>query len=96
MHSVYKYPIGPGNTLIRMPRGAQLLTAQDQSGVVYIWALVDQSAPFVYRNVVIYGTGHDIQDADVPNLKYVNTFFIENGRFVFHVFDKGEVSESAP
>jgi hypothetical protein len=71
---------------LMMPAGAKLLHVQKQNGVPCVWAIVDPDAAVVERWLVVRGTGHPVAE-DIP---YIGT--ILSGAFVWHVFDKGEVS----
>lgn len=84
---VMKYYLTPDMAPIAMPRGAQLLTVQEQQGEACLWALVDSTQPDVLRKIGIYGTGHEIKR---EGGKYFATFQMMSGQLVFHVFDYGE------
>ncbi len=80
---VFKYQFSQGiHQAFEMPRGAEVLTAQVQHGVVCLWARVDTRMPMELRRFVIIGTGHDGADG-----KYVGTVQMDGGDFVFHVFE---------
>jgi len=66
-----------------MPRRAEILTAQQQSGWLCIWAKVDPKAPKVDRVIRIAGTGGPLCDG-----KYVAS--VQQGALVWHIFDGGE------
>ena len=85
MTRVYKYPLTPGRTELRMPEGALVLTVQMQNGEPCLWVKVDPSKPEEDRVFEVYGTGHDMPDD--PRLFYVATFQMAGGALVFHVFD---------
>lgn len=72
---------------IPMPTGAQVLTVQMQGGTPFIWAICDPLAPMKDRGFALYGTGHHVQDMDLPYLRYVGTFQMEGGSLVFHLFE---------
>lgn len=85
MRQVWKFPIVPFATDIRMPKGAKLLHVALQNDSPCLWAEVDSTAPIVKRYVKTYGTGHKI---DSGACFHVGTFQI--GELVFHVYDGGE------
>lgn len=87
---VFKYQLGPSTTEILMPAGAQLLCVQPQGHDVCLWAKVDPEARNETRRVVIAGTGHELPS--YGQLKYINTFMVENGAFVFHAFEIADAS----
>lgn len=83
MKTVWKYEISMGLNKIEMPEGAAILTVQMQREKPCLWALVDSSKEKETRQFCIYGTGHKIAN----DVIYVNTFQVENGTYVFHVFE---------
>jgi hypothetical protein len=83
--TIWKWAIGLGETTVKIPVGAELLTIQEQYGEPCLWALVDPSAEKEERFFRTYGSGHPVKD--VPG-KYVGTFQLKNGSFVFHVFEE--------
>jgi len=71
-----------------MPKDAEILTIQTQRDKPYIWALVNPENEKELRHFEIYGTGHDINDEEGINRKYINTFQLYNGSYVFHLFER--------
>jgi hypothetical protein len=67
---------------IAMPRGAQILCLQYQHNDPQIWALVDPTQPSQDRTFTQHGTGHDGVSG-----RYVGTYQVLDGRYVFHVFE---------
>lgn len=89
MKTIYKYPIEvTDDQTIWMPRGAQVLSVQCQSGRPCAWALVDIEQPKEARRFTLVGTGHPCEVLD--DAKYVGTFQMHDGALVFHLFDLGE------
>jgi len=74
--------------VVEMPKGARILRAGIQGVTFCVWALVDPKAPMAERRIRIAGTGHDIAPSHTET--YVNTFEMNGGALVFHVFDLGE------
>ena len=86
MKTIYKYPIYPADYVeVEMPAGAEILTVQLQRNQLCLWALVDSAAPVRKCRFRIAGTGHPLDDEVVAS-KYVGTFQLNDGQFVFHVF----------
>jgi len=82
MKIVYKYKISIfDDTLIWLPKGAEVLHADTQDDDIYIWALINPENKSEGRTFTVYGTGHEIHE----NVKYITTFF--HGRYVWHVFE---------
>lgn len=102
MKTIWKFPIprAPrdrprppalwGMCVIEMPRESRILTVQAQNGVPVVWAVVDPAAPTVSRKLLSVATGQHSPGGD-----YVNTFQMNSGALVFHVFDLGEVQEES-
>jgi hypothetical protein len=85
--TIWKYPlIVTDKQIVAMPAGAKILSVQTQGGVLCLWAMVSPSNPLTDRIIFIFGTGHQIEDAE--NLAFIGTFQVDGGRFVFHVFEK--------
>ena len=85
---VYKYALNPAALIvINLPKGAKPLYASQQHGKnIYLWALVDPDAPLEKRYFRIIVTGYEI--AEPPErLKFINTFFKNDGDYVFHLFE---------
>jgi hypothetical protein len=86
MKTVYKYSLGKqGRATVKIPEGAKVLHVAVQREDICLWALVDTEQPSVERTFTVYGTGHEAFEATDQN--YVGTFLIDNGLFVFHVFE---------
>ena len=71
-----------------MPKGAEILTVQTQNDTPCIWALVDPDSETETRHFEVYGTGHDIHCDMGIERKYINTFQIQYGLLVFHLFER--------
>ena len=84
MQTIFKYVIGPGRTMLVMPRGACPLAVQEQRGDHCLWARVDTTQPDERRAFDVYGTGHQLRDS--PGM-YVATYQTDGGALVWHVFD---------
>ena len=85
--TIWKFPLEiTDDQSIAMPKGAILLSAMMQNGVLTLWALVQPSQPTVNRRVYVFGTGHPIP-ADLA-LEHVAT--LPDRQFIWHVFDGGE------
>ena len=71
-----------GLTEVRVPTGAEFITAQAHLDWIFVWALVDPAAPEVIRRILLVGTGTSVRYAHVKHLGTVQ----RNG-FWFHVFE---------
>ena len=70
---------------IKMPRDARILSVQTQFGTPFIWAIVDSEEVKEDRTFIIYGTGHP---CSCKKEDFIGTFQIDNGTFVFHLFER--------
>jgi hypothetical protein len=88
MLTIYKYTLlNQSAQRIKLPLGAQLLTAKLQHNVVCLWAMVDTSIiETEMREIEMLLTGQEIE---VPyGRHYLGTVLINNGEFVFHYFER--------
>jgi hypothetical protein len=82
MKTIWNYPLEVTDLqTLKIPQGAQILSAQIQSGQLMLWALVDTSNPCEKVKIEVVGTGNPIADAC---RKYIST--VQMGPFVWHVF----------
>jgi hypothetical protein len=85
--TIWKFAFEIGDEIvIEMPKGAEILTVQVQSGLAFIWALVDPGAEKENRYFDLYGTGHLI-DMSIERW-YIGTFQLYQGALVFHLFGR--------
>lgn len=83
--TIWKYQFAvEDEVVLRMPRGATVLSVQTQDGRPCLWALVDPQKPTVDRRFELYGTGHPVQGLVG---KHVGTFQMHGGALVFHMFE---------
>ena len=86
MKTIHKFSIDMEDTFeVKMPRGAQVLTVQEQYDEPQMWAIVDTDAPKETRRFRLVGTGHPIDP--MLNLTYVGTFQLDHGQFIGHLFE---------
>lgn len=70
---------------LSMPAGAEILTVQVQNFQPCLWAKVDPHAALEMRGIITHGTGHPVNpEAD----RYIGTYQISGGSFIFHVFER--------
>jgi len=83
MYRVYKYQFKIEDEFhVYLPLGFQILKVECQNDVPCMWALVNPESPKESVRFRLYGTGHDINVADIGD--HVATF--QQGRFVWHLF----------
>lgn len=74
--------------VVRMPKGAEILTVQIQRGALMVWALIDMEE-LETRNYVfeIVGTGNRMEDDRGRfTRKYISTVQQMGGQFIWHIF----------
>jgi len=88
MKTIYKYEIPvDDNIRLELPKGAEILSVQEQYGKPCIWAIVDPEKEVEGRLFELLGTGHNIKASEIINRKYIGTFQLYNGALVFHLFE---------
>lgn len=85
--TIHKYPLrlSDEDTLL-MPKGAKILCVQVKHTEPHIWAEVDPNAPMEPRKILVVGTGWEL--GDTSKLRYIDTYQMQNGYLVFHVFEQ--------
>lgn len=83
MDTIWKFPLErTDNQLIKVTKGARILSAKMQHGVPCLWIQLDPKAPQEDMEIIIRGTNHPI-DREM-HLTFIDTL-IDN-QFVWHVF----------
>lgn len=84
---IWKYEIATTDWQhIEMPKNAKILCVQIQNRMPCIWAMGDTEEELINRKIVVIGTGHDVPDYE--ELIYIGTYQLDDGRLVFHVFER--------
>ena len=87
MFKVFKYPIDvTDDQTIVLPPDAELLKIMVQHDVPCMWVRVDTSKAVVPWEFKLVGTGHPAPSYETHI--YVDSFMIEDGALVFHLFSK--------
>jgi hypothetical protein len=82
VRTIHKYRLElTDDQTIFLPEGAEILSVQDQRGVLTLWASVDITMPPVARYITICGTGHPLPDYR----EHIQT--VQQDDFVWHVFE---------
>lgn len=85
MKRVLKYAAYIGSNELHLPIGSEILSADEQNGGIRLWALIpDDSLDLMIRKILVYATGESVFQAE---LKFIDTVLLEDGRFVYHVFE---------
>lgn len=83
---VFKYQLKDDRVNeIELPKNARILKIDVQNGIICLWALVDPKYPLTRRVIEIFGTGHDMPEA---NRAYIGTFSMEEMKYIFHAFER--------
>jgi hypothetical protein len=81
---VYKYTLGPGEQVFRLPVGAQPVHVREQHGAVVVWAVVDPDVEGVEQHrFLVTATGESFERGQA---QYLGTAHLLSGQLVFHVF----------
>lgn len=90
-HVIFKYPLKFQITqVLDLPKGAEILTVQDQVGTLTLWARIPASLDGRYTefspfSVIIAPTGREVYDYGAS---YLTTVQQQEGKLVWHVFVK--------
>lgn len=86
MNIIYKYPLEIiDRQQIELPAGSSILTVQVQNNKLWLWALVDPSAPPATRHIHLFGTGQPMSNAEHDHCLYINT--VQHSYAVWHFFE---------
>lgn len=90
MNAIWKFSLQIiGINLIKMPDPAKILSTDIQYGYIMIWVMVDtETKSSQKRKIVVHPTGNSPESIGG---EFVGT--VQEGGFVWHVFDEGPVSE---
>jgi hypothetical protein len=85
---IHKYPLQyAADQDVTMPAHAEILDVQLQGNELQLWARVSTMNTPVKRRILMRGTGHEVPAPG--EAKYIST--VQEGRFVWHFFDEGQV-----
>jgi len=83
---IWKYPIPLDERFaLKLPEDTRILCVQVQNNHPCIWALARPDAPKIAYYFHLLATGQEIDDGE-GNLIYIGTFQLNNGEYVFHLF----------
>lgn len=87
MKAIYKYQLGVvGSQVIKMPKGAEILSVKNQQENLVLYALVTPDEELVEHRILVYGTGHPIRADIFDDFNFVGTVNINSATLVWHVF----------
>lgn len=85
MMKVFKYIIEQKDSSITMPKGAKVLSVQNQYHKPCIWALCNPDAPKVQRRFLALNTGDALPSS--LDLTFLATVQLHGGDTVVHIFE---------
>jgi hypothetical protein len=86
MRKIYKYEISERRTRLYLPKGHVIRHVATQRDQICIWAEVNTNEKEeVCVFISVYGTGQAIPDRGET---YLGTVLIDNGEFVWHVYQE--------
>jgi len=89
METIWKFELKlTDKQFINLPKGAELLSVQNQNERACLWGLVKPNEEKEERCFEIFGTGHEIHSDMGVDRKYIGTFQMQNGGLVFHLFER--------
>jgi hypothetical protein len=93
MKSIYKFYLDhPEKNFIFVPIGSKILCVQNQKERAAIWFLVPDTDSVIKqeRTFTIYVTGESRERMEG---EYVGTIQMDNGNFVYHVFEDTPITK---
>jgi len=84
---IFKYELNDGQTMIKMPIRAEILTVQTKQGKPCLWVLVDPKNVQDFRRFQTYGTGQPIPHFAANPMTYIGTYQDPGQVTVFHLFE---------
>ena len=98
---IYKYPLGlkSGTQVIKMTKYWEVLCCKVQGEIPCLWVSFDETEKEEEdRYFTLQTTGHIFQDEFTKDKKsyfksYIDTFFLDDGVFVGHVYETYEEYE---
>lgn len=80
---IYKFTIPlHSKTFAYMPKGANIISCQNQDGKITLWAICNPDAEKEKRFFAVVNTGEDFSNV---SLNFIST--VQIGTYVYHVFE---------
>lgn len=83
MRKIFKQQILSSYDELKLPKNLKVVHFGKQNLVTCMWYEFDTEAPLVPTTIMVFGTGHVIED---DNLKHIGT--IMDGDYVWHYYMK--------
>ena len=88
MNAIWKFQLKVTDLQeVEMPKGAQVMSVQEQNGALCLWAAVDSEQPKENRVIEIIGTGNPIPTTTTDR-HFIGTAQMQKGALVWHVFER--------
>ena len=86
---IWKYKINSTtNTLLEMPKGSEILSAQNQFENICLWALVNPKCEEKESRLIqVFGTGEWMPEKLVAKRIHIDTVQLHRGKIILHVFE---------
>ena len=87
--SIFKYTLETTDKqVVKLPKEAEILTIQTQFEEPQLLALVNPENEPEERTIEIFGTGHPVHCDMGVDRKYISTYQLSGGNYVFHAFER--------
>lgn len=92
MYKIWKYPVAFDIIFhleqfqLVMPTGAKILKLDIQRNEPQLWVVVNPENEVETRRFRVLGTGRPFEDLEY--LEYVDSYQVNGGQFVWHVFEE--------
>lgn len=87
MKTIHKYNVSPWQheQSVLMPKGAKIISVQEQYNNVVLWALVETENLHESRTIIVNTTGSEFHP---ESNKFIGTVQLNDGSFVSHIYEK--------
>ena len=89
METIYKYKLKvEDRQIVKMPINAEILCVQIQHDLPCLWVKLNPEKKETESRIIeTFGTGHPIKTDFRVERKYIGTYQLNKGVYVFHVFE---------
>lgn len=91
--TIFKYPLkDEALQVVPMPAGAKVLCAQQQRGILCLWAEIVPGNPIQDRRFEVFGTGHPMETPAGIHREFIGTVQLYGGDLVLHVYERSQAA----
>ena len=84
---IYKYELSGTFNVLELPLKSKVLCAMNQREKMQLWVEINPTEiKKEARKFLVEGTGHDYNDSG--NREYIGSIKLQDGQFIFHVFEE--------